>query len=176
MFRLPRSVGYTTVHSNGYDSQGQAIMRLDVAAILPGLYFANANLSTAALGSSGGLSVQAPSNSSSSGANSTAVSSSSSPGSSTVGGSNIRAIISPDLPEACPSTAPQQDLYVQGVAVSCGKRRSTLDVSVPLALFNCTAATTDDFTQVFFLQVEADMAKQVGGWREQWERERGMCV
>ncbi|KAG2454181.1 hypothetical protein HYH02_001216 [Chlamydomonas schloesseri] len=134
-------VGYATVHSNGYDSSGQAIMRLDVAAILQGLTFANANLSTAG-------------SSSSSGSNSTATG---------AGARNIRATISPDLPDACPSSAPARDLYTQGVAVACGKRRSTLDVSVPVSLFNCTAATTDDFTQVFFLQVEADMTKQACG-------------
>ncbi|PNH10098.1 hypothetical protein TSOC_003206 [Tetrabaena socialis] len=117
-------VGYTTVHSNKYDSQGLSVLRLDVVAVMSNLYFASPNSSMLA------------------------------------GATNIRAKLSTDLPTACPSSGDPEETYSQGVAVDCSKRRATLDISVPTQLFNCTSGTTEDFDQVFFLQLEVELASQ----------------
>ncbi|KXZ49983.1 hypothetical protein GPECTOR_18g139 [Gonium pectorale] len=74
--------------------------------------------------------------------------------------SNIRAHLSTALPNGCPSTAPSLLSFSKGLTVDCEKRRTTLDMSVPTSLFNCTTATTEDFSIVFFLQLEVDLAPQ----------------
>jgi hypothetical protein len=130
-----RIVGYTTVHSNGYDSDGLSIMRVDLVTLNSGtfLYFSAVNGSAA--GSSAGAS------------NRTAA--------------NVRAWIGTGLPDACPSANPFARQYGSSLAVDCNKRRATLDVSVPTSLFNCTVGTTEDFNIVFFLQIEVSLALQV---------------
>ncbi len=115
-------IGYTTVHSNGYDEKGLSVMRIDVVAVLANLYFGSTDAA--------------------------------------VNGTNVRAMLTTELPTKCPADADPSSKR-QGVAVDCTKRRTTLDVSVPVDLFNCTTATTEDFEIVFFLQIEVELARSV---------------